>query len=135
MDYQLKMFTLEAFLHLGDNGFIQAAQEHACSECTQAYKRTAQKVPNSNAESVLAEPEGAFVKIVVLDGIVMGPTHCAFDNCTADLNNSRGGALCAEHEIQLGDKCHVCNCQNIRVNSTQTCEQHKGQWQKTCPEQ
>ena len=44
---------LEAFLHLGDNRFIQTAQEHACSECTQAYKRTADTIPNSNAESVL----------------------------------------------------------------------------------
>ena len=36
--------TLEAFLHLGDNGLIQAAQGHACSECAQVYKRTADTI-------------------------------------------------------------------------------------------
>src|ERR1700678_2146874 len=30
-------------------------------------------------------------QIVVLDGVVMGPQHCAYDNCTNDLSNSRGG--------------------------------------------
>ncbi|KAF8961698.1 hypothetical protein BDZ97DRAFT_1759713 [Flammula alnicola] len=34
-----------------------------------------------------------FVKMVVLDGIVMGPTHCAIDNCANSLSNSRGGSL------------------------------------------
>ncbi|KAF8873105.1 hypothetical protein CPB84DRAFT_1690970 [Gymnopilus junonius] len=28
-----------------------------------------------------------FVKMVVLDGIVMGPTHCAYPNCTNDLSD------------------------------------------------
>ena len=80
--------TSEAFLHLGDNRFIQAAQERACSECTQVYKRTADTISDSIAEhQSTSEPEGAPVKIIVIDGIVMGPTHCAFDNCTADLDN------------------------------------------------
>jgi hypothetical protein len=25
------------------------------------------------------------VKLVVLDGVVMGPTHCAYENCSQDL--------------------------------------------------
>ena len=123
--------TSEAFLHLGDNGFIQVAQEHACSECTQVYKRTADTISDSIAEhQSTSEPEGAPVKMIVIDGIVMGPTHCAFDNCTADLDNYRGGAFCANHEIQFGDKCRVRNCQNNKVNTTQACEQHQGQWKK-----
>ena len=123
--------TSEAFLHLGDNGFIQVAQEHACSECTQVYKRTADTISDSIAEhQSTSEPEGAPVKMIVIDGIVMGPTHCAFDNCTADLDNYQGGAFCANHEIQFGDKCRVRNCQNSKVYTTQACEQHQGQWKK-----
>ncbi|EDR02989.1 uncharacterized protein LACBIDRAFT_331922 [Laccaria bicolor S238N-H82] len=33
------------------------------------------------------------IRMVVLDGIVMGPQHCAYDNCTNDLSNARGGSL------------------------------------------
>ena len=86
--------TTEAFLHLGDNGFIRAAHDHACPECTQDYKRTADKIPNDDGSEIQEvednnmEVDHAPVKMVVLDGIVVGPTHCAFDNCTADLDNS-----------------------------------------------
>jgi hypothetical protein len=31
------------------------------------------------------------VKLVVLDGVVMGPKHCAYGNCTESLKNARGG--------------------------------------------
>ena len=116
---------------------FKAAHEHACSECTQAYKRTADIISDSNdsnaehqSTSALHEPGGAPVKMIVLDGIVMGPTHCAFDNCTADLDNARGGAFCTDHEIQYADKCCVRNCQNNKVITTQACEQHQGQWKK-----
>ena len=46
--------------------------------------------------------DAADVKKVVLDGIVMGPTHCASDGCTAALANARGGAFCLHHEIEFG---------------------------------
>ena len=135
--------TTEAFSQLGDNGFIRAAQEHACSECTQAYKQTADIIPNVNVavsenqntseSQELAsnmDLDHAPVKMIVMDGIVMGPTHCAFDNCAADLGNYRGGAFCAAHEIQFGAKCRVRNCQNNKVNLTQACHEHQGQWKK-----
>jgi len=41
----------------------------------------------------------ALVKMVVMDGIVMGPQHCAFGNCTADLANSQGGVFCSVHNM------------------------------------
>ena len=102
--------TTEAFAQLGDNGLIRAAHEHTCSECTQSYKSTADVISDINApggennnisvsqeledgEETNMEIDHAPVKMVVLDGIVMGPTHCAFDNCTADLDNYRGGAF------------------------------------------
>ena len=140
--------TVEAFTHLGNNGIIQAAHGHACSECSQPYKATADTIPNVNVTmaenqdaSVSQELEGRevdnmeiddvpFVTMAVLDGIVMGPTHCAFDNCTADLDNYRGGAFCPEHEIEFGAKCRVRDCQNDKVDSTQACTEHQPQWKK-----
>ena len=81
--------TFEEFSCLGDNGFIQAAQGHACSECTHAYRRTADTISDLNViHQSTSESEGAPVKIIVINGIVIGPTYCTFDNCTADLDNS-----------------------------------------------
>lgn len=60
--------TFEAFQQLGQNGIISAANGHACPECTQPYRR-------SQDESLDQIEEGcAPVKMVVIDGIVMGPT-------------------------------------------------------------
>ena len=135
----IEAVTMEAFSQLGDNGLIRAAQEHACAECTQAYKKTADIIPMPENQNPLESQEleednievnYAPVKMVVLDGIVMGPTHCAFENCTADLDNSRGGAFCANHETEFGVKCRVRNCQNDKVNMTQACDEHQSQWKK-----
>ncbi|KAF8235431.1 hypothetical protein L208DRAFT_1256942, partial [Tricholoma matsutake] len=77
--------TKEAFEVLGANGVIRVAGEHSCSECTQIYKATADVIPSPNtaAESSSAsgddqmEVDKAFVQLVVLDGIVTGPSVCA----------------------------------------------------------
>ena len=59
----------EAFNHLGNNGLISVANSHAFSECTQPYRR-------SQHETIDQIEEGrASVKMVVVDGIVMG-LHC-----------------------------------------------------------
>jgi CxC6 like cysteine cluster associated with KDZ transposases len=47
------------------------------------------------------------VNMVVLDGIVMGPQHCAYNNCTSDLANACGRSFSAYHEQQWGTKCHM----------------------------
>ena len=70
------------------------------------------------------------VKMVVLDGIVMGPQHCAYGNCTSDLANARGGSFCAFHENQWGARCHMHNCNNQKVTGTMACQQHAGEWDK-----
>ena len=41
--------------------------------------------------------EATSVELVVMDGVVMGPTHCAFDNCIQDLVKLKGGVLCVHH--------------------------------------
>ena len=91
---------------------------------------TSNLVPRENMQNELTENESAEVKLVVMDGIVMGPQHCAFDNCTADLMNFRGGAFCSVHEIQYGAKCRVRGCLSPKVNGTQACHQHKEEWSK-----
>ncbi|KIJ97350.1 hypothetical protein K443DRAFT_74110, partial [Laccaria amethystina LaAM-08-1] len=48
--------------------------------------------------------------MIILDGIVMGPQHCAFEGCIKDLKNTRGGAFCEEHETEYGNKCRIRDC-------------------------
>jgi hypothetical protein len=83
-----------------------------------------------NVQTDVTEHESAVVKMVVMDGIVMGPQHCAFGDCTADLANTRGGVFCSIHEIQYGAKCRVVGCLSSKVNGTQACHQHKAEWSK-----
>ena len=93
--------TQEAFNHKGNHGLISVANGHECSECTQPYRRS-QHDPIDQIE------EGqASVKMVVVDGIVMGPTYCAYSGCTSNLINARGGSFCPFHETQHGAKCRV----------------------------
>ena len=89
--------TKEAFNALGQNGVIYAANGHACPECTQPYRPI-----NENPENM--EIDFADVTMNVVDGIVMGPTHCAFNNCESELLNARGGSFCALHEGAYGSK-------------------------------
>ncbi|KAF8996452.1 hypothetical protein BDQ17DRAFT_1392046 [Cyathus striatus] len=48
--------------------------------------------------------------MVVVDGIVMGPAHCAIENCTQDLVNARQGVFCAMHEVLHKNLCRVNGC-------------------------
>ena len=70
------------------------------------------------------------VKMIVMDGIVMGPTHCAYDNCTSELANARGGAFCRFHDHQHGAKCRVRDCTSTKKSGTQACSEHQGEWKK-----
>ena len=74
----------------------------------------------------------AVVKMVVVDGSCFGPKHCAYEKCLDDLINygGAGAVLCAVHEQIHGAKCHVFNCDNIKVRGTQACEEHQQQWKK-----
>ncbi|KAF8803179.1 hypothetical protein BYT27DRAFT_7110693, partial [Phlegmacium glaucopus] len=116
-----------AFSLLGENGGIRLSNGHACSECTQDYKTTADYTPlNNNCCVLLLE-----IKMIVIDGIVMGPVHCAADNCTADFLNAHGEALCATHITEFSNWCCV-GCRNIKVQGTQACPQHQKDWSHHC---
>ncbi|TFK43022.1 hypothetical protein BDQ12DRAFT_595713, partial [Crucibulum laeve] len=56
--------------------------------------------------------EPAKVVMRVIDGIVMGPQCCAFEECTNALQNAQGGAFCEYHEHKYGVKCRVKGCKN-----------------------
>jgi hypothetical protein len=72
--------------------------------------------------------EGTPVKLVVLDGVVMGPIHCAYDNCTQDLAKAQKGVFCVHHEILRGNLCRMRDCNNQKVAPSQTCPQHQNRW-------
>ena len=60
--------VVEAFDILGEGGQIHAAEGHECNECIKPFKRAGGEVV----------PDAAPVKMVVMDGIVMGPTVSSF---------------------------------------------------------
>ena len=96
------------------NGIIHVADQHACKEYTQPYKHTADVLPEADLEIATQSNQNSddnmdidqvFVKMAVVDGIVFGPQHCAYENCTSDLANYHGGSFCALHENQWGTRC------------------------------
>ncbi|TFK36622.1 hypothetical protein BDQ12DRAFT_699614 [Crucibulum laeve] len=66
--------------------------------------------------------------MVVMDGIVMGPQHCSYNNCTSDLMNTRGGVFCAVHDQEYGPKCCIHGCNSSKEPNNQACRQHIPQW-------
>jgi hypothetical protein len=87
------------------------------------------------------------VRMIILDGVVMAPMvnyfnyffliklifcfifkHCAYEKCTNDLKNARGGAFCKEHEISYGNKCQICDCPEDRVENSLACQAHQAEW-------
>src|SRR6202050_223531 len=81
-------------------------------------------VDDSSQNSSSSE-EPSPVTLVVMDGVVMGPTHCAFDDCIEELQNARGGVFCARHEITHGNLCHMHDCDRPKVAPTHTCAIHQ----------
>jgi len=87
--------TKGAVMLLGENGIIHAAKNHTCAECTQPYKHTADIIPGIDSTAVVdvdevtneisadnladeaMDVDYAPVKMVVVDGIVMGPAVSA----------------------------------------------------------
>ncbi|KAF8992030.1 hypothetical protein BDQ17DRAFT_1254332 [Cyathus striatus] len=112
--------TEEAFANLGENGNIHASHGHSCSECTQPYRETQDSPPDDSAT----------VKMVVIDGIVMGPQHCAYENCSNTLVNHRGGVFCDVHNLEFEARCRVRDCPNQKINNIQACNEHQEMWHK-----
>ncbi|PFH44692.1 hypothetical protein AMATHDRAFT_95132, partial [Amanita thiersii Skay4041] len=56
--------------------------------------------------------------------------HCAYGDCTSDLENARGGVFCVTHEQEYGPRCHIVGCTRQKVARTQACERHQEQWNR-----
>jgi hypothetical protein len=56
--------------------------------------------------------------------------HCAAEGCIKDLQNTRGGAFCEEHERQYGNTCRIRDCPRDRVENTLACRSHQAEWKK-----
>ena len=75
----------QAFHHLGQGGQNHSASGHTCIECTHKYKKTADVIPEIDEPQNLADnfqeidSNAAAVTMVVVDGIVMGPTVSIFE--------------------------------------------------------
>jgi hypothetical protein len=107
-----------------DDGQMQVDDEHSSDSSSE---NEAMEIDRSSSDED-SQSEYAPVQMVVIDGIVFGPKHCAFENCTADLENYRTGIFCAQHERSHGHLCHIQNCQNVKVAGTQACQQHRHLW-------
>ena len=114
--------TEKAFYELDNDGHIKMANDHSCSECTKPFKES--------VTDTTIHLDVAPVKMVVLDGIVMGPTHCAFPGCISDLQNTCGDAFCTHHEFEFGSKCCVIDCPNNKIEPTEACQAHASEWRK-----
>jgi hypothetical protein len=80
-----------------------------------------------NATNVVGRDDNnTLVKLVVIDGQVMGPRHCTYDNCTAD--NAQLGVFCIEHELLHGHFCCMKNCENPKATGIHTYAQHRNHW-------
>ncbi|KAJ8691018.1 hypothetical protein PTI98_010632 [Pleurotus ostreatus] len=72
--------------------------------------------------------EVELVKMVVMDGIVMGPRHCAIDGCIEPLANAHTGVFCVGHEDKRMGRCCVKGCEANLVEGTKACQIHQQQW-------
>jgi CxC5 like cysteine cluster associated with KDZ transposases/CxC6 like cysteine cluster associated with KDZ transposases len=86
------------------------------------------QTPGSTQQHTEQNQGQGYVQMVVLDGIVMGPKHCSIEGCTADLQNYRNGVFCEEHEFTQGHLCRIQDCQNLKAENIQTCNQHRQHW-------
>ncbi|KAF8982442.1 hypothetical protein BDQ17DRAFT_1394061 [Cyathus striatus] len=68
------------------------------------------------------------VKMVVIDGIVMGPTHCAYEDCSVKLANAHTGVFCLRHESQHEGLCRMKDCYNCHEPNSKTCLNHRQNW-------
>ncbi|KAF9490603.1 hypothetical protein BDN71DRAFT_1434547 [Pleurotus eryngii] len=70
-----------------------------------------------NNPAAVVQPAGnialdnhAEVQMVVIDGIVMGPRHCAMGGCEAGIQNAQTGVFCKKHAENMKNKWHMKGC-------------------------
>ncbi|KAF9487310.1 hypothetical protein BDN71DRAFT_1514098 [Pleurotus eryngii] len=86
-----------------------------------------------NNPAAVVQPAGnialgnhAEVHIVVIDGIVMGPQHCAMEGCEAGLQNAPTGVFCKKHAEKMKNKSHMKGCGKAKIGDTKACQAGSG---------
>jgi hypothetical protein len=72
------------------------------------------------------------IRMAVIDGIVMGPLHCAKEDCAGPLVNSTTGVFCQTHLAEFGHLCHVVGCSSPWNKPSLVCGNpaHQEMWKK-----
>ena len=147
--------TNHAYNSLDEKGGIRLSDGHACSECTQDYKATADYAPQNNDPAALLsvdndEPVPALaggnpdilivpiqvpnagatttqspVKMVVINGIVMG-LCCYKLYCRCCKCSWR--SILSTHVTLFRKKCCVVGRGNRKVGDTEACALHQQDW-------
>ncbi|KAF8876530.1 hypothetical protein CPB84DRAFT_1817684 [Gymnopilus junonius] len=107
-------------------GEYAAQSAHETTQARQQARIRAERIGNNDEMNVDYDD----VNMIVLDGIVMGPVHCAHLGCTKDVRNARGGAFCYDHERAFKDWCHIRDCPNDNITGTLACQRHQSAWRK-----
>ena len=89
---------------------------------------SAQAADNMEVDDDDTDDDPGLVTMVVMDGVVMGPLHCSYGDCTSEVLNARGGVFCGVHEAAYGAKCQIKDCQHLKVAGMQTCHLHREEW-------
>ena len=86
---------MKAFEILGENGMIQAADQHSCLECTHKYKSTPDIISDNNDPAALVGVDGdAPVPALVVDENNIPPEDAILEheqNTTRNIGSSQDG--------------------------------------------
>ncbi|EJD32881.1 hypothetical protein AURDEDRAFT_77399, partial [Auricularia subglabra TFB-10046 SS5] len=104
-------------------GRVPGGEEHHCSECVQPYIPPPPELSGDAAATYE-------VTARVIDGIVMGPCHCTFDDCIEPLLDAAKGVCCKEHHELYAHLCHVKGCSERIVKDTRACAGHQREWRQ-----
>jgi len=65
--------------------------------------------PEDHMNVDIEDEKKTMVTMVIMNSIVMGPTHCAFDSCTTALLNAHGHgeSFCRVHKTEFRIRCRV----------------------------
>ncbi|KAF8992085.1 hypothetical protein BDQ17DRAFT_1392896 [Cyathus striatus] len=118
--------TRHAFTHLREEAAVAQVDKNQnipalTGRDTDRAARDAAEARYSAQGAMNLNENSALVNMVVVDGIVMGPAHCAIENCTQDLVNAR--------QVLHKNLCRVNGCNKNLVQNTKACEEHQQKWQ------
>ena len=78
-----------------------------------------------NIDWIPLPSEATFVKLVVMNGVVMGSTYCVYSGYIQNLTKLKRDVFYVHYKLLHGNLCHMCDCNNLKVPLTQICTQHQ----------